>query len=128
MKYRPAFDAATRSSSGATIRQGPHQGAQKSTTTGRAAPRTSASKATALGASIGSFGGARTVPQLPHFASFAVNGTRFFLPQEGQATITPRSSIERAMDLRIPLPPEGGSHAHLPGGGHTDLNSWLPAF
>ena len=88
---------ATRSSSGATIRQGPHHGAQKSTTTGTAAARTSASKEPASGASMGAPGGDSVVPHPPHLASLALNGTRFFRPHWLHATITPRSSIARAM-------------------------------
>ena len=40
----PSYFAASFSISGATILQGPHQAAQKSTTTGRSALRTSSSK------------------------------------------------------------------------------------
>src|SRR5215203_1849853 len=53
----PAFPDATRSSSGATILQGPHQDAQKSTRTGTDAPATNASnsvsESTSMGLSIG---------------------------------------------------------------------------
>ena len=51
----------------------------------------------ASGASIGAPGGASIVPHPPHLASLALNGTRFFRPHWLHATITPRSSIARAM-------------------------------
>jgi hypothetical protein len=65
--------------------------------TGSAAARTSASKDAASGASMGSPGGDRVVPHPPHLASLALNGTRFFRPHLLQTTITPRSSIAKAM-------------------------------
>jgi hypothetical protein len=70
-KYRPAFDRATFSNSGATMRQGPHHGAQKSTMTGSGDPLTSASKAVVVGASAGSPGGGSVALQPPHRVSLA---------------------------------------------------------
>ena len=65
MRYFPACLAATFASSGATMRQGPHHGAQKSTTTGRSLCVTAASKLAASGVSIGSPGGAIPAWHLP---------------------------------------------------------------
>jgi len=57
---RPAFARATFSSSGATMRHGPHQGAQKSTTTGRGEAARSALHCAAFWMSSGTFGAARS--------------------------------------------------------------------
>jgi hypothetical protein len=46
---------------------------------------------------MGAPGGDSVVPHPPHLASLALNGTRFFRPHWLHATITPRSSIARAM-------------------------------
>src|SRR5262245_64184827 len=89
---RPAFDAATFASSGATIRQGPHHGAQKSTTTGSPALLTRASKTASLGTSMGSDGGGKAVLHRPQRASRPENGRRFRWPQEGHVVMKPRSS------------------------------------
>src|SRR5262245_46315771 len=94
---RPAFDAATFASSGATIRQGPHHGAQKSTTTGSPALRTSASNTATLGISTGSDGGGSALLHLPQRASRPENGSRFFWPHEAQEVMKPRSSSWRLL-------------------------------
>src|SRR5204862_5468135 len=73
---RPALDAATLAISGATMRHGPHHGAQKSTTTGRPAPRTSASNEVTVGTSIGSAGAPSVVLHRPQRASRLEYGTR----------------------------------------------------
>src|SRR6476620_3208657 len=66
---RPPLDAATFAISGATIRHGPHHGAQKSTTTGCPALRIRASNVSTLGTSIGSAGAGNGVLHLPHRVS-----------------------------------------------------------
>src|SRR5262245_10530241 len=68
INQRPAFDCATFTSSGATIRQGPHHGAQKSTTIGSWNDLIIASNASAEGTSKGSAGLLSAVPHFPHFA------------------------------------------------------------
>lgn len=80
---RPAFCPASRSSSGATMRHGPHHSAQKSTTTGHGASRTSASKSASASTWIGAAGGDRACLQRPHLGcrSSLPNGTRFSAPQ-----------------------------------------------
>jgi hypothetical protein len=59
--HSPRWLAATRAISGATVRHGPHQGAQKSTTTGKREAPISASNAAVEDASMGSAGGGSLV-------------------------------------------------------------------
>ena len=66
ISHSPAAPVATLSSSGAIIRQGPHHGAQKSTTTGRGDDAMSASNVAASGTSTGSAGEVSSVRQAPH--------------------------------------------------------------
>ena len=82
---------ATRAISGATMRQGPHHGAQKSTTIGSGDAATSASKDAASGTSIGSPGAASAVPHLPQRVSAdrLEYGSRFRWPHERHGTTMP---------------------------------------
>ena len=64
IRYSPGWAAATLASSGATMRQGPHHGAQKSTTTGMSLCAIAASNVAASGVSIGSPGGLMAVAAL----------------------------------------------------------------
>src|SRR4029077_8668960 len=77
----PGRSVAIFSTVGDTIRQGPHQGAQKSTSTGSALCSTTAEySASPLSVSQGS-----VWPQLPQCGTPpAAGGTRFVLPQFGQ--------------------------------------------
>jgi len=77
MSHSPACAAATFTSSGATIRQGPHHSAQKSTTTGSGDDSISAWNAADDETSIGSDGSGNVAWHLPHRA-VRPNGTRFF--------------------------------------------------
>jgi hypothetical protein len=83
--------AATRASSGATMRHGPHHGAQKSTTTGSFDAATRPSNAAVSGMSIGSAATGSSVPHLPHLPAWP-NATRLRWPQEGQGVMMPRAS------------------------------------
>jgi hypothetical protein len=90
----PAPSRATLLSSGATILHGPHQGAQKSTSTGSADCVVKASKARSLATSIGSPGALSSVP---HFPQRPVPPSlsyfkRLRWPHFGQVINTPRSS------------------------------------
>src|SRR5712691_4156780 len=80
---RPGRSVAICSTMGETIRQGPHHGAQKSTSTGKVLCSTTAgNSASLLSVSQGS-----VAPQLPQCGTpLAVGGTRFILPQFGQRT------------------------------------------
>src|SRR3954452_20597061 len=69
IRYFPLLADATRASSGATMRDGPHHGAQKSTTTGRSEAAIAASNAAALGVSIGSPGAPSDAWHLPQRVS-----------------------------------------------------------
>jgi hypothetical protein len=79
------------------MRQGPHQGAQKSTTTGTAASDTSLSKTSAPCSSMGEEGCGRIAWHLPHrvVRSTAAYRSRFVAPHDGQGVKTPRSSSLR---------------------------------
>src|SRR3954454_10577826 len=76
------------------MRHGPHQGAQKSTISGRllsdAAVRNAAASAASIG-SPGAFSVALHVAQRIDFMS-AAYGMRFCCPHDGQVTITPFAS------------------------------------
>src|SRR3954462_1172204 len=74
------------------MRHGPHQGAQKSTTTGSFDDCTNASNASALGTSMGSALDGNAVPQFLHFPA-SPNATRLRCWHEGQLTMMPRASI-----------------------------------
>src|SRR5262249_23161573 len=63
---RPDKSAATFFTSGAAMRQGPHQAAQKSISTGTRAPDVISSKVAASGVSMGSFTGGRGDLHDPH--------------------------------------------------------------
>src|SRR5437868_12204348 len=90
----PAPSRATLLSSGATILHGPHQGAQKSTNTGRADRVVKASKARSLATSIGSPGALSSVPHFPQrpLPPSLSYFRRLRWPHFGQVTNTPRSS------------------------------------
>src|SRR5260370_37307932 len=79
----PGRSVAIFSTIGDTIRQGPHHGAQKSTSTGSVLCSTTAEySASPLSVSQGS-----VAPQLPQCGTPpAAGGTRFFLPQFWQGT------------------------------------------
>jgi hypothetical protein len=83
------------------MRHGPHQGAQKSTTTGSRESLTSASKADALGTSIGSLAAGSGEPQCPHFASRPY-GTLFRCPHDAQLKMTPFSSMSMLLIRTAP--------------------------
>ena len=92
----PARSRATAATSGAAMRHGPHQAAQKSTRTGTCDCPVAAANS-AGSASIGSAGGGKAVLHAPQRAS-AVNqssGIRFFLPQDGQARSIEKVKRER---------------------------------
>src|SRR2546423_13641128 len=80
---RPGSSVAIFSTMGDTMRQGPHQGAQKSTRTGNELCSTTAGKsASPLSVSHGN-----VAPQLPQCGTpVAAGRTRFILPQFGQRT------------------------------------------
>ena len=80
---RPGRSVAICSTMGDTIRQGPHQGAQKSTSTGSVLCSTTAGKSgSPLSVSQG-----KVAPQLPQCGTpVAAGRTRFVLPQFGQRT------------------------------------------
>jgi hypothetical protein len=73
------------------MRQGPHHGAQKSTTTGNGDCATSASNVAASGTSNGSPGSDSVVWHLPQRASAASreNAMRLRWPQTGHVMMTP---------------------------------------
>src|SRR3954462_14956716 len=82
---RPELASARRASAGETIRQGPHHGAQKSTTTGTDAVISSANESRSASTSHGSF-----VPHTAHCGTpSGLAGTLLGLPQLGQVTIAP---------------------------------------
>jgi len=83
---RPAHSVASASTTGATARQGPHQGAQKSTRTGMAASRSSAKLVSVPVTSHGS--GALHLPQRGTLPAGAV-ARRFFASQAGQMAMSP---------------------------------------
>jgi hypothetical protein len=76
------------------MRQGPHHGAQKSTTTGSDAAEISASNDAASGTSTGSPGAGSAAWQLAHLvdAPNAEDLTRFVLPHDTHGINTPRGS------------------------------------
>src|ERR1700736_441035 len=85
----PACSRPTRSTSGDTMRHGPHHGAQKSTSTGTEA-FSSSSNVSRLASTIQG----RRVWQTPQRGTPDwLARTRFFLPQLGHATIVDRSDI-----------------------------------
>lgn len=92
---RPTFSAASFSSSGATARHGPHQAAQKSTSTGVGAELISSSKSAALASGTGRANGKSGALQAAHFARSPDRdaGRRFDLEQAGQETNTGDLSI-----------------------------------
>jgi hypothetical protein len=92
--HSPAWDRATFSSSGATMRHGPHQAAQKSTTRGIALVDAAASNAAAEGDSTGSPGAGSIDLHLAQRVrlSSAAYARRFDVPQDGHGMMTPRSS------------------------------------
>src|SRR5262249_8351307 len=98
-RSRPALEAATRTSSGATIRHGLHHGAQKSTTTGWVASPTSASKATASGTSTGSATAADSPLHDPQRASRTVKPTRLRCRHDGHVMMRPRLSTVSMLPL-----------------------------
>src|SRR5262245_54211136 len=81
---RPAISLATLATSGVVIRQGPHHGAQKSTSTGTRASLVMASKSS-VPTSRGLSAGPRPFLHFPHFAVSWSRpaGTRFSWPQCG---------------------------------------------
>src|SRR2546423_3955984 len=84
-RNRPEASRATFTNSGATILHGPHQGAQKSTRTGKAERLVNASKTASLARSTGSAGGLNSVLHLPQRKVFpsASYFMRLHLPQFG---------------------------------------------
>jgi hypothetical protein len=89
------------SSSGAIIRQGPHHGAQKSTTTGKGDDAMSASNVAASATSSGSAGDVSCVRQAPHrvLDPRVAWRSRLVFPQAGHAVKTPlRSSFVADME------------------------------
>jgi hypothetical protein len=87
-KPRPAISRASSWTSGAAIRQGPHQAAQKSTRTGTLASRVISANAVAS-TSIGSETGGKAAlhdPQRP-VSERCFAGTRLFAPQAGHGRI-----------------------------------------
>ncbi len=84
----PLNSAEIWSITGATILQGPHQGAQQSKRTGTGESRTSCLKVASV-TSTG-FAGSSGVPHLPHFGLNPVFdlGTLFFTLQEGHLIIS----------------------------------------
>src|SRR5260221_5541304 len=91
MRYSPACRPATLTSSGATMRQGAHHGAQKSTTTGALLWAIAASNVAASGTSIGSPGGVMAAWHLPHRADAVTreNAMRFRCAHDGHVVTTP---------------------------------------
>jgi len=92
---RPAPSPATRASSGATILQGPHQGAQKSAKTGKAERPTRLSKAASWLSSTGSPGGGSSWWQWPQ-RNVPPSRSKFMrlrVPQCAQLSSNPRSSV-----------------------------------
>src|SRR5262249_35073455 len=85
IRNRPALRPATLASSGATTRQGAHQAAQKSTTTGRDDCAIVASNAAESGVSIGSDGADSGVWHLPQRVSAASRpyASRLRCPHDG---------------------------------------------
>src|ERR1041385_9214879 len=95
--HSPAAAFATLSSSGAIIRHGPHQGAQKSTTTGSDDEPTAASKVVASDTSTGSAGAVNAARQLPQRVTWpsVPKRRRLVLPHDAHGTRTPCwSSLE----------------------------------
>src|SRR6185503_2303868 len=79
----PACSVASRSTAGETMRQGPHHGAQKSTTTGTEAVVSVPNESLSASTSHGSLW-----PQLAHWGTPCADAwTRLRLPQWGQVTI-----------------------------------------
>src|SRR5262245_107391 len=83
------MSAAVRATSGADILHGPHQSAQKSTSTGTFAPDVT-SRNVSGSASIGAPTGEISVLHAPHrpVSVSLCAGDRFFLPQDGHFRIT----------------------------------------
>src|SRR5438105_65485 len=94
---RPASSTPICSTAGLTIRQGPHQGAQKSTSTGTGLSSTTAWKL----CSSASTSQGRGLPQFPHTGTPLASGrTRLAFPQAGQWTIV-GSGISLPLPLRL---------------------------
>src|SRR5438477_954108 len=76
--------------SGAATRHGPHQGAQKSTSTGQGDLPTRSAKSFGSVTGYGSLGRGRAILQFPQRAFWPSRaaGMRFCEPQEAQRTIT----------------------------------------
>src|SRR3977135_4134191 len=91
---RPAVSFAILTTSGATILHGPHQGAQKSTSTGNTEWLVSASKARALLMLIGSRGDRNSLLHWPQWKVCPSPSyfSRLRFPHLGQTTSNPRSS------------------------------------
>jgi len=91
---RPARLFAALAISGATIRHGPHQAAQKSTSTGTDEADVTESKISAVGTSIGVDGWGIAVWHLPHFVgrSSESKRSRFVVPHDGHFINTPLPS------------------------------------
>src|SRR3954462_2179172 len=89
-RARPARLVATFAISGATMRQGPHHAAQKSTTTGTDEAE-AASKSAAFATSIGSDGKGSAAWHFAHLVarSSDSNRNRLTVWQEGQLSRTP---------------------------------------
>src|SRR5438105_2580925 len=106
---RPGLCCAICSTIGETTRQGPHQGAQKSISTGRALSSTTA----AYSASPVSVSQGRAAPQTPQCGTPPAAGrTRFCRPQFGQRVSGASSAISsRARQAdRAKLIERGGGH------------------
>src|SRR5579864_9365251 len=82
---RPRSSSAKRSTSGETYRQGAHQGAQKSTRTGRALAKTTNSKS---GSSAWTIQGRSDLQTAQTGAPLEAAATRLLLPQCGQRVRT----------------------------------------
>src|SRR3954454_4367039 len=84
----PARSRATWATCGAAMRHGPHQDAQKSTSTGTLLSRTISSNSAVATASGSAIGGSGALHE-PHFpvSAMCFAGIRFGLPQDGQFRI-----------------------------------------
>ena len=98
---RPAMFLAVRSTSGAARRHGPHQAAQKSTSTGTDAELVTESKRSAS-ASIGSATGGSGALHCPHcpVSARCSGGTRFFVWQDGHSRM--KGARRRSFSITTP--------------------------
>ena len=91
---RPARSRATCATCGAAVRQGPHQAAQKSTSTGTLLSRTTSSNCSGF-TSMGSAVAASVALHAPHFPTSArcFAGIRFDFPQDGQFRMIAKTGL-----------------------------------